>query len=123
MRRALVAATLAVIAVTVFVLGRSSAAEPSRVQAAGTHYAVDVLVDNAVVEVQLDSGDADAVTISAVMPHMGHAMPEFVARESRPGRFVAEGELFPMSGVWELSIRLDGPAGEEVLTVNALITD
>ncbi len=48
--------------------------------------------------------------------------PELAAAEREPGRFVAEGELFTMSGVWDVSIRLTGPAGEETLTAKALIS-
>ncbi|MCG5215605.1 hypothetical protein [Streptosporangium sp. KLBMP 9127] len=121
-RRAPAVAALAAVTVTIFVLGWNAAAEPRRLSAVGTHYAVTVLIDEPGTEVLLDSGDADTVTLSAVMPDMGHALPEVVTREPDPGRFLAEGDLFPMNGVWELSIRLTGPAGEEVLTVNTLVT-
>lgn len=119
MKRLAAAVALVAVAVAVLILGRSS--EPVRVTATGTHYAVTVVVDRQVVEVLVDSGDADAVAISAVMPEMGHAQPEVSARKTGLGRFVAEGERLPMSGVWELSVRLTGAAGEEVITVSALI--
>jgi hypothetical protein len=53
---------------------------------------------------------------------MGHAMPEVEARRAEAGRFVAGGELFSMAGLWQLSIRLTGPAGEETLTVQAPVS-
>ncbi|MBF8191394.1 hypothetical protein ITP53_37990 [Nonomuraea sp. K274] len=127
MRRSVIAVAIVAVAVVLFVVGRSMAAQPVEVSSVGTRYAVTVLIDEpttegGAVEVRLDSGDADAVAVSAVMPEMGHATPEIAAREPAPGRFLAEGELFPMAGAWEVSIRLDGPAGEEVLVVKALIT-
>ncbi|MFI7151843.1 hypothetical protein ACIBO2_43585 [Nonomuraea sp. NPDC050022] len=128
MKRAAVAvAVLAVAVVTFLIVGRNSTPDPLQVTARGTHYAATVSIDQpttgrVVVDVRLTSGDADDAALSAVMPTMGHAMPEITAREPEPGHFVAEGEFFPMTGVWELSIRLTGPAGEEVLTVNAPIT-
>ncbi|MEV0163309.1 hypothetical protein [Nonomuraea fuscirosea] len=125
-KRALAAVALVVVAVTLFVVGRSMAAEPLRLTTTGTRYAVTVLIEDpapgrVTAEVEVTSGDADTVTLSAVMADMGHSTPEVTAREREPGRFLAEGELFAMSGVWELSIRLDGPAGEEQLAVKALI--
>ena len=127
MRRAAVAvAVLAVAVAAFFIVGRSSTPDPLRQTITGTRYTGTVSIDRpttgrVTVDVRLSSGDPDGVAVSAVMPAMGHAMPEITAREPEPGHFVAEGELFPMTGVWELSIRLDGPAGEEVLTVNAPI--
>lgn len=128
MRRAAVAVAGLAVAVAAFlIVGRSSAPDPLRQTIRGTRYAATVVIDRpttgrVAVDVQLTSGDPNGVAVSAVMPTMGHAMPEIAAREPEPGHFVAEGELFPMTGVWELSIRLNGPAGEEVLTVNAPIT-
>ncbi|HEX4813905.1 MAG TPA: FixH family protein [Nonomuraea sp.] len=127
MRRILIAVALVAAATVIFIVGRGLGAEPLRVSSTGARYAVTVLVDRpttgrVTVEVQVTSGDADSVSLSAVMPDMGHATPEVPARERQPGRFAAEGELFPMTGAWELSIRLNGPAGEEVLVITALIT-
>ncbi|PZG46201.1 hypothetical protein C1I98_14820 [Spongiactinospora gelatinilytica] len=126
MRKALIAAALVAVAVTIFVLGRSGG-EPVRVTTTGTHYGVTVVIDKTAerdftVEILLNSGDADAVTFSAVMPTMGHAMPEVTARKPGPGRFLAQGDLFSMTGVWQLSIRVTGRAGEETLGASALIS-
>ncbi|MFG3441514.1 hypothetical protein ACGF0J_30075 [Nonomuraea sp. NPDC047897] len=122
MKRTLALGALVVAAVTFFVVGRTTAAEPIAIRSTGAHYAVTVLVHGRTAEVRLDRGDADTVALSAVMPHMGHAMPEVATRERAPGRFRAEGEVFTMTGAWELSVRLTGPAAEEVLTVKALVT-
>ncbi|MDR8409046.1 hypothetical protein MTP10_09870 [Nonomuraea sp. 3-1Str] len=123
----LAAATLVVAAVALFVVGRSTAAEPVDVTTTGTRYAATILIADpapgrVTVEIKVSKGDADTVAVSAVMAEMGHSTPEISATEREPGRFVAVGELFPMSGVWELAIRLDGPAGEEQLAVKTLIT-
>jgi hypothetical protein len=123
MRRLLILGALLAVAVTLFLLGRSAADEPARLSVTGTRYAVTVVIDGRTAEVRPLSGDPGTVTLSAVMPQMGHAMPETVAHEREAGRFRAEGELFPMTGVWELSIRLTGASGEETLTVKALISD
>ncbi|GAA2208361.1 FixH family protein [Nonomuraea monospora] len=124
----LVAALLAAVAAALFVVGRSTAAGPITLTTAGTRYTATVLIPDprpgqVTVEIQVSRGDADSVAVSAVMAEMGHSTPELTAAEREPGRFVAGGELFPMSGVWELTIRLDGPAGEEQLAVRALIPD
>jgi hypothetical protein len=127
MRLILGAAALVAVAVAVFVAGANAAAEPVNVTTTGTRYAATVLIEDpapgrVTVEVTVSKGDADSLALSAVMADMGHATPEVSATEREPGRFVAEGELFSMSGVWELSLRLDGPSGQEELAVKALIT-
>jgi hypothetical protein len=127
MKRMIALLALVVAAVALFVAGNALGSDPFRVTTAGTRYTAAILIDppttgRVVVEVRVTSGDADGVDLSAVMPDMGHAMPELAATEPEPGRFVAEGELFTMSGVWDLAIRLSGPAGEETLTAKALIS-
>ncbi|MGI5158407.1 hypothetical protein [Microbispora sp. CA-102843] len=122
------AATLVTAAVALFVVGRSTAAEPVNLTTMGTRYAATILIADPApgqitVEIKVSKGDADTVALSAVMAEMGHSTPEISATEREPGHFVAVGELFPMSGVWELSIRLDGPMGEEQLAVKTLITE
>jgi hypothetical protein len=107
--------------VAAFFVARTVGADP--VTTAGTRYAVTVTAGRNAVGVRVDRGEADTVAVTAVMPAMGHAIPEVTARKSAPGRFVAEGDLlFPMTGGWELSVRLAGPSGEETLTLNTLIT-
>lgn len=90
------------------------------VQAAGTRYAVTV-VPGERVEVRVRSGAARAVTLAAVMPAMGHALPPVATVLAGPGRFVAAREVFTMDGVWELSVTVSGDRGEEVITVTVLV--
>ncbi|MFF4774380.1 hypothetical protein ACFY05_16115 [Microtetraspora fusca] len=125
---AVAAAALVIAAVALYVVGRSTAAEPVNLTTTGSRYTATVLIADpapgqVTVEIKVSKGDADTVALSAVMAEMGHSTPEISATMREPGRFVAVGELFPMSGVWELSIRLDGPAGEEQLAVKTLITE
>ncbi|MEQ4717619.1 hypothetical protein [Nonomuraea sp. B19D2] len=120
MRRLLVLAGLVAVVVAAFVVARTSGGDP--VTTTGTRYAVTVTAERNTIDVRLDRGEADTVTIAAVMTTMGHAIPEVTARKTAPGHFVAEGELFFMTGAWELSIRLAGPSGEETLTLNTLVT-
>ncbi|MFI7635106.1 hypothetical protein [Nonomuraea sp. NPDC049400] len=120
MRRLLVLAGLVAVVVAAFVVARTSGVDP--VTTTGTRYAVTVTAERNTIDVRLDRGEADTVTIAAAMTTMGHAIPEVTARKTAPGHFVAEGELFFMTGVWELSIRLAGPSGEETLMLNTLIT-
>ncbi|WP_433432371.1 hypothetical protein [Nonomuraea sp. CA-141351] len=121
LRGLLVFAGLVAVVVAAFVVARTSGADP--VTTTGTRYAVTVTAERNTIDVQLDKGEADTVTVAAVMPTMGHAMPEITARKTAAGHFVAEGDLFDMNGAWELSIRLAGPPGEETLTLNTLVTD
>jgi YtkA-like len=59
------------------------------------------------------------VALEAAMPRMGHLSSELPTTQEKPGRFRAEGELFPMVGVWELTVRIDG---SELVTVSITIT-
>jgi hypothetical protein len=127
MRRALIAAALLAVAAAVFFVVRGAGADPLHLTTSGARYTATVEIaepstGSVTVKVQVDKGEADTVTVSTVMPAMGHATPEIAAREAEPGQFVAEGRLFPMSGLWEVWIRLDGPAGEEELAVNVPIS-
>lgn len=63
-----------------------------------------------------------SVTLSAVMPAMGHAMSELTATAAGPGRYKARGELFTMTGSWEVVIRLTGPDAPDELTVPVTVT-
>lgn len=125
MRRLLILATLLATAATIFIVGRSNSG-PVEVRGVGGHYSVTVTLDEpgarpATADIRVEPGSADAVWLSAVMPEMGHETPQVQASKQGPGRFVARGEFFPMAGVWELSMRVRGAAGEEVLTLNVLI--
>lgn len=126
-RRVLIAVALGLVALTVFVVRDALGEDPFQASVTGTRYAVDVHIDEpgtgpVVVDVLVRSGDPDTVAISTVMPSMGHAVPETAAPLVGPRHFAVQGALFPMAGVWEISIRLSGSTGTETLTVNALIT-
>ncbi|TQM32072.1 LOW QUALITY PROTEIN: hypothetical protein FB390_3748 [Nocardia bhagyanarayanae] len=93
---------------------------PEYVAAAGTRYTVSVLpVDP--LEVRVTSGDADTVTMAAVMPSMGHALPPVDTVQAEPGHFVAAEEVFVMGGEWELSITVSRTGGQEVITVSTVV--
>lgn len=128
MRRALAIAALVAAAVALFLYLRPSDPAPLTMSTTGTRYAVTVLIPKpttgrVTAEIRVTTGDPHTVAVSTVMPGMGHATPEIVADQRQPGRYRAEGELFPMTGVWEVSVRLTGPAGEEVLAMKAPITE
>ncbi|MBB6346111.1 hypothetical protein FHU36_002620 [Nonomuraea muscovyensis] len=94
--------------------------DPESVEAAGTRYTVSVRPANPV-EVRVTSGEADTVTVTAVMPGMGHALPPVGTVQADPGRFVAEEEMFAMDGVWELSIIVSGAQGQETISISTVV--
>ncbi|MBB6552347.1 hypothetical protein [Nonomuraea rubra] len=122
MRRLLAGACLAAAAMTVAV-GCLSRPGPVSAQGAGTRYAVTLTIDGSdTADIVVDRGEAEAVVVTATMPQMGHITPEATARRLAPGRFRAAGELFTMDGVWEVSVRVSGAAGEEVIPLTVLVT-
>lgn len=96
--------------------------DPLQLTRAGTAYTVTVVLDRAStgpVDVRIDTADSvAAVSLSPAMTGMGHLNPEVVAQQEKPGQFTARGELFTMAGHWELAVRVRGPAGVEVITVD-----
>ena len=113
--------------------------EPEQFAAAGVKYAVTVRFDrlgtgvvDADVVVRGPSQDVrgqpqdkasagGTVSLFAVMPSMGHVMPEVPARREGPNRFAARGELFAMPGIWRLTVRVRGTPGAEDLSVDVAI--
>lgn len=91
----------------------------------GEHYGVTVALSPAgtgVIDTEIrPDGAVTVVALSAVMPTMGHAMPEISAAPAGPGRFLTRGELFTMPGMYELIVRLDGAAGPDVVTLDVVI--
>jgi hypothetical protein len=53
----------------------------------------------------------DAVAVEPVMPLMGHALAPIPATADGPGHYRASGIVLPMSGQWEFTVSLRGPAG------------
>ncbi|MBB5957963.1 hypothetical protein FHS29_004571 [Saccharothrix tamanrassetensis] len=114
MKTVLIGLSVAVIGAAAFLMWPRDA--PERASAGSESYAVELEVEprrgpvTATVRVTRHDHaavDVDEVVIEAVMPSMGHAMPEVVARR-RHDRFEADGELFTMTGLWDVSLRLDG---------------
>ncbi|MGP3958078.1 hypothetical protein ACTWPT_18900 [Nonomuraea sp. 3N208] len=99
--------------------------DPVKLTGRGAHYTVRVALESEVglTEARINVSPAPAeVSVFAVMPHMGHTSTEIAAqRDGDAGRYVARGELFTMSGVWQLGIRVRGGRGTEVITVNTLV--
>lgn len=118
--RSLTAVCLLAAGVLFAVTSRWLGGGPEIVEAAGARYTVIVLPADPV-EVRVTSGQAETVTLAAVMPSMGHALPPTGTVQAGPGRFVAEEDVFGMDGVWELSITLSGDRGEDVITVSAVV--
>ncbi|OLF14350.1 hypothetical protein BLA60_04270 [Actinophytocola xinjiangensis] len=101
--------------------GCAAGAGPERLTGDGEHYSLTVTLSSASTgvvdaEIHVENGPAETVSLSAAMPHMGHAMPEISARPQGSGRFLAHGELFAMTGVWELAIRVEGETGGDTVT-------
>lgn len=95
------------VAVAAFLLWPSSAAEPVRLSGSGVTVRLDT-ASTGTVRVRVDvPRRTTAVSLFATMPRMGHLTPEIKATPEKPGTFAAEGRLFSMPGVWELTVRVD----------------
>lgn len=57
-----------------------------------------------------------ALVLEPVMPQMGHALEPVAAEESAPGRYRAR-VLLPMSGPWQVTVRLRDDLGDEQVVV------
>jgi nitrogen fixation protein FixH len=55
----------------------------------------------------------DVVTVEPVMPQMGHALAPITAGADGPGHYRAAETTLPMSGQWEITVTLRGPAGTD----------
>jgi hypothetical protein len=124
-RRVLVLVVVAIVAG--FGAWRAAAAggpRPVALDRAGRLYTATVLLERAgtgVVDIDVRIPGGEEVTLSAVMPAMGHATPAIGARRAGDGRFAARAELFTMTGLWQLSIRVRGAAGAEEITIDVLV--
>jgi hypothetical protein len=107
-----VIAIAAVVVVAIGVLASMSGPDPLRLSRSGVTVVLDKASTGTIAaEVEVADGVV-AVSLSATMPQMGHMTPEIVAKQEQPGRFLVTDELFPMAGLWELTVR----AGREVVT-------
>ncbi|ALG10880.1 hypothetical protein [Kibdelosporangium phytohabitans] len=113
---------LLVIAVGVVAIGAllstmlpgASAVDVSR---SGITVRLDKAVTGTVVARVQTPAQVTAVSLFATMPQMGHLTGEITAVKEKPGLFRAEGELFSMSGPWELGVRADGQVVTFEITV------
>jgi hypothetical protein len=108
MKRPIIAVVaVAVVAAAAVLFTLLPGADPLRLSRSGVTVSLDRASTGAVAaEVEVPA-DVAAVSLSATMPQMGHMTPETVAEQQQPGRFRATGELFPMAGLWELTVRAD----------------
>ncbi|WP_158887668.1 FixH family protein [Amycolatopsis anabasis] len=63
----------------------------------------------------------DSVTVEPVMPQMGHAITPVPAGPDGPGRYRAHDLVLPMSGQWELTVRLRGAPGPDQVVFPLLV--
>lgn len=56
---------------------------------------------------------AEQVVVSTAMPDMDMPGPTVVADEIESGRYEATGELFPMLGEWDLTVRIEETGASE----------
>ncbi|MBB5915099.1 hypothetical protein BJY24_003966 [Nocardia transvalensis] len=78
-------------------------------------------VDLDVTDRQSAPAEPTRVTVAPAMPQMGHAVPPAPAEAMGPGRYRATVEL-PMSGQWEITVDLSGPAGTGTATFSVQAT-
>lgn len=120
---------LVVLALVVVGCGRSSDRFTGSARTAG--HAVTLTLDPAatgatVASVDVTTADgtpvARDVQLVAVMADMGHTVPPVtVPADGPPGHHRFAGELFFMSGAWDVDVAVDGPAGREVATFRVLV--
>ncbi|MFB4278284.1 MULTISPECIES: hypothetical protein [unclassified Nonomuraea] len=125
-RRAYLVLPVLLVAAGILWIARGGAAPgPVQLTGRGGHYTVVVALEPVTgpveVGIEIDPASPAQVSVFAVMPHMGHTTPELAARDDGTGRYVARGELFTMTGAWQLGIRVRGGPGTEVITVNTLV--
>lgn len=119
-------ATIAVIAAVLvglagWLLWPSGSAGPTVLSSGAGPYNVRLSVDDPRLgtnSVTVDVSDSaghpatlDAVAVEPVMPLMGHAIAPVAATAAGAGHYQASGIVLPMSGQWEFTVSLRGPAG------------
>ena len=84
-----------------------------------------VVADSADIDVQRRDHSPlslDKVSVETVMPRMGHAMPQLVAQSNGPGKYRVQGQLFLMSGLWDVMVKLTDSTGTESATVEVAVS-
>ncbi|CAM3314952.1 FixH family protein [Kibdelosporangium persicum] len=108
---------LAVVAAVVVLVTALTGAEPVRLSREGITVQVDRPGTGTVTAQVEVPPEVKAVAMHATMPQMGHLTPEVVATREKPGVFRATGELFAMTGRWELTVRADETVVKFEITV------
>ncbi|GAB2742643.1 FixH family protein [Amycolatopsis magusensis] len=128
---ALAIAGLAVLAVVAWLLWPSSSDGATSLHAAGARNTVNLQVNEP--KTGLNAFDLEVtdpfghpvegleVTLEPVMAQMGHALEPVPAQERVPGRYHAAEALLPMSGQWEITVRLRADSGTEELVFPLLV--
>ncbi|TWD83965.1 YtkA-like protein [Kribbella amoyensis] len=130
---ALLAVAALAVAVGLFaVIHRLGTDEPAGIRATSAQYQVELQLGEdrtGVIDADLLIHDAEGepvdpqtVTVESAMPSMGHATAEVTATRADAGRYRLHGELFPMTGAWELTIRITGTAGPDEITLPVTVT-
>lgn len=114
---AILAVVVAVVAVGALLFVSAPDAGPLRLNQADTTVLLDKASTGTVAAQVEVPADVAAVSLFATMPRMGHMTPEVVAEQEQPGRFRVTGELFPMAGRWELTVRAD----DEIVTFDITV--
>ncbi|MFG1694067.1 hypothetical protein [Nonomuraea sp. NPDC049309] len=123
-RAAYVLLPVLLVAAGIWWIARGGGPGPQQLTGRGAHYTVRVDLEPVTGPLEARIGvdpEPDEVSVFAVMPHMGHTTPELPAGRDATGGYVVRGELFTMAGAWEISVRVRGGPGTEVITVNTLV--
>jgi hypothetical protein len=56
------------------------------------------------------------------MPSMGHATSELAGTTVGSGRYRFQGELFPMTGRWDLTVTVTSTGGPDQITLPVTVT-
>ncbi len=128
---ALVVAVAVIGVVAIALIGASVArpAGPTEIGGRASDWNVTLSLDSPVVgtrEAEIVVTDAvgvpltdAAIVANATMPSMGHAGEVATGEPTGAGRYALSGDLFPMSGRWDVtvSIRLDGTSATATLPI------
>ena len=124
MRFLILSMCAATLLVTLAGCGRSGITQTSDT----AHYRVHLTLDGTgfgerTVAITIDSTAgqpvvADQVVLTPVMREMGMMAPELSAQPVAPGRYEAKGQLFVMTGAWEVDVRVSAGGVDEVATFN-----
>lgn len=123
----LIAVAVVVIAgLLVWLLWPSGGSGPTVLDSAAGSYTVQLTVDNPRMggnTVDLNVTDehgrpavGKTVTVNAVMPQMGHAIPPVPTTSDSPGHYRAATVMLSMTGQWEIAVVISG-VGQAVFPV------